>query len=281
MTYLVTSAEEEYGQRVAKTLLESVDASELILLVWGDGHLEFPGAQVRHADFDDEASMLAGFDGADRVLLLSTHPPEDSERLRQHLLAIDAASKCGTQYFAYTSVTRADATTLDPAPVHAATEVALKDSGMDYCFLRKNFHIDNELRWIRRSIEGEPLRTAAGEGRVSWASLIDYADASAAALLGKGDRAIYELGGAPRSYAELAKVIGEVKGIEVQLEQLDEQGYENYLLSIGTAPGSARRLADMQTSIAIGDLEVQNDDFELLLGHPPESIEEALARLLA
>ena len=280
MTYLVTSAEEEYGQRVAKTLLDSVDASELILLVWGDGDLECPGAQVRHADFDDESSMLAGFAGADRVLLLSTHPPQDEERLRQHLLAIDAAHKSGTQFFAYTSVTRADATTLDPAPVHAATEAALKESGMEYCLLRKNFHIDNELRWIKRSLEGEPLRTAAGEGRVSWASLIDYADASAAALLGRGDQSVYELGGAPRSYQELASAISDIGGKQVELDHLDEKGYEDYLLSIGIAAGSARRLADMQTSIAIGDLEVHGADLEVLLGRAPESIEEALGRLL-
>jgi NAD(P)H dehydrogenase (quinone) len=280
MTYLVTSAEEEYGQRVTKSLLESVDASELILLVWGDGILNVPGVQVRHADFDNEMSMLAGFEGADRVLLLSTHPPQDEERLRQHLLAIEAAEKSGTQFFAYTSVTRADATTLDPAPVHAATESALKGSGMDYCVLRKNFHIDNEMRWIKRSLEGEPLRTAAGMGRVSWASLIDYADASAAALLGQIDRTVYELGGPPRTYEELARAISSVSGKVVELEQLNEQGYEEYLLSIGIAPASARRLADMQTSIAVGDLEVVGNDLETLLGHAPESIEHALGRLL-
>jgi NAD(P)H dehydrogenase (quinone) len=281
VTYLVSAADEEYGQRVTKTLLESVDPSELILLVWGSAELECPGAHVRHADFDDEASMLAGFEGADRVLLSSTHPPTDEERLRQHLIAIDIATKSGTQYFAYTSVTRADNTTLDPAPVHAETEVALRESGMEYCLLRKNFHIDNELRFIKRAIAGEPLRTASGEGRVSWASLNDYADASAAALLRTDLKPIYELGGAPRSYAELAAAVGGVVGKEIPLEQMNEAAYEQWLLSIGTAPSGARRLADMQTSIAVGDLAVENEDFQELLGHDPETIEEALARLLA
>jgi NAD(P)H dehydrogenase (quinone) len=277
----VTSAEEEFGRRVARTLMKSVDASELILLVWGDGELECPGAQVRHADFDDQASLLAGFEGADRVLLLSTHPPQDAERLRQHLLAVEAAAKAGSQFFAYTSVTRADATSLDPAPVHAATEVAIKDSGMSYCMLRKNFHTDNEMRWIKRCLAGEPLRTAAGRGRVSWASLNDYADAAAAALLGVGDKPLYELGGSPRTYEDLAGVVGDIAGIDVDVEQFDEHGYEQYLLGIGIAPASARRLADMQTSIAVGDLEVDNTDFEALLGTAPETLEETLARLLA
>ncbi len=281
MTYLVTAADEEFGRRVTKTLLASVDPTELILLVSSDGDLDVPGAQVRLASFDDEESLRAGFEGADRALLLSTHPPTDEERLRQHLFAIEAAKKAGTQFFAYTSVTRADATSLDPAPVHAATEVAIRESGMEYCMLRKNFHTDNEMRWIKRAIDGEALRTASGSGRVSWASLIDYADAAAAALLGVGDQPIYELGGPPRSYEELAQAISDVAHVEVELEQLDEPGYEQYLLDIGIAPGSARRLADMQTSIAIGDLEVDNRDFQALLGHDPETLEETLTRLLA
>jgi NAD(P)H dehydrogenase (quinone) len=71
---LVTGASGRLGRRVVELLLER-NAGPIIATTRTPeklGDLQELGVDVRAADFEDEASLVAAFKGADRALLIST-----------------------------------------------------------------------------------------------------------------------------------------------------------------------------------------------------------------
>jgi NAD(P)H dehydrogenase (quinone) len=65
------------------------------------------GVQVRRADFEDPASLVAAFSGAQRLLLISTDAVDrPGRRLAQHQAAVAAAVQAGVQHMVYTSMPR-------------------------------------------------------------------------------------------------------------------------------------------------------------------------------
>ncbi len=115
---------------------------------------------VRRA-FDDPASLRA-FAGADRLLLVSGS--EVGQRARQHAAAITAAQEAGVGLLAYTSIARADTSTLLLAEEHRATEQLLAQSGLPHVLLRNSWYIENYTCSCRptSSTASPARRTAAG-----------------------------------------------------------------------------------------------------------------------
>jgi NAD(P)H dehydrogenase (quinone) len=101
---IVTGASGQFGSAAARLLLEQVPAEDLVLLSRTPENLaEFAaaGAQVRRADFDDPASLLAAMEGGERMLLIST--VRVGSRVEQHTNAVEAAKARGVKHVVYTS----------------------------------------------------------------------------------------------------------------------------------------------------------------------------------
>ncbi|SFE66033.1 hypothetical protein SAMN05428981_107136 [Bacillus sp. OV194] len=65
---------------------------------------------------------------------------------------------------------------------------------------------------------------------------------------------------------ELASAVGTVLGKEVSVQQVDDTAYADIMM-----------LVDIQKGIRDGELEVESNDFEKLLGRPLTPINEALS----
>ena len=141
------------------------------------------GVDVRRADFADPSSLDTAFDGADKVLLVST--TDVGQRAIQHGNAIVAAAAAGVRLIAYTSIPYADTSSLVLAQEHLATERLLADSGVPFVLLRNGWYIENYTHQIDLYAE-HGIAGAAGAGRVSAATRADYAEAAAAVLTTEG-----------------------------------------------------------------------------------------------
>jgi len=133
--------------------------------------LKLAGATPVHVDFDEPASLEAGFAGVERLLIISTDAIDASgTRQRQHLAAVAAAARAGVAHVVYTSM---PAPTADHpiffAPDHLATEEAIKASGMGYTILRNNWYFENLALSIPSALAHGAHLTAAGEGRTPMA----------------------------------------------------------------------------------------------------------------
>ncbi len=191
-TLLVTGASGQMGRRVIQLLLEK-GAKHIIGTTRTPEKLaDFAsqGVIVRQADFEDPASLPAAFEGADRLLLISTDTFEN--RLSKQRNAVQAAAEAGVQHIVYTSIVRPDydAPTIANAS-HWGTEQAMAVSGMGWTALRNNIYTDAQVGTLSRALQSGQLVKAAGDGRMAYVTREDCAQAAAAALTANSERQAY------------------------------------------------------------------------------------------
>jgi len=279
MSIVVTGATGHLGRLAVEALLNGgIPAGQLVATgrrTEALADLAERGVVVRRADFDDPESLREAFAGAERLLLVSGS--EVGQRARQHANAIEAAKAAGVRFIAYTSITRADTSTLLLAEEHRATEQLLADSGIPHALLRNSWYLENYTGQLPVYLE-HGIAGAAGVGRVSAATRADYAAAAAAVVAGEGhEGAVYELGGAPFTMAELADVVSAATGEEVGYTDLPVEQYKAVLVGAGLPQPVAAVYADGDRGVADGELLVQGDDLEKLLGRTPTTLAEAVA----
>jgi len=287
MKILVTGATGKLGLRVVDSLLKIIPASQLAISVRNpEKASEFldSGVEVRYGDFDKPETLESAFSGIDRLLIISTSEVElggDEIRIRQHANAVTAAQHAQVKFIAYTSVTNASESKLYLAPAHRETEEAILKTGIPYSFLRNNWYLENEIGSIQGVMAGAPWITSAGIRKVGWALQKDYAEAAATVLTGKGhDNTVYELSGKLMTQKELASALGTVLGKEVPVEQVDDATYANIMKGVKIPEQYISILVNMQKSIREGELEVESNDLEKLLGRPTTPISEALSQIV-
>ncbi|QGA21549.1 hypothetical protein EYB26_009260 [Talaromyces marneffei] len=95
------------GGSIVKHLSSLIPASSLILVARRPDTLaEYSrqGAVVRHADYDEDASLNRAFDGVGVLFLISYASCEHEHRSRAHRKAIDAALHSGVKHIFYSSL---------------------------------------------------------------------------------------------------------------------------------------------------------------------------------
>ncbi|MDQ8733935.1 SDR family oxidoreductase [Paenibacillus sp. LHD-38] len=283
MKILVTGVTGKLGSIVIETLLETVPADNLAVSVRNPEKAESlraRGVDVRHGDFDQPETLDKAFAGIDRLLIVSTDGDNET-RIRQHTAAITAAQRANVGFIAYTSLGNASENPIFLAPVHRATEEAIKNTGIPYSFLRNNWYLENEISSIQAVLGGAPWLTSAGSGKVGWATRRDYAQAAAAVLAGEGhENSVYELSGKPATQEELASILSGVLGREVPVQQVDDATYASIMSSAGVPEPVIPILVGIQSAIREGALEVESNDFQTLLGRPATPIEEGLRQIV-
>ncbi len=283
MKYLITGATGKLGSKIVNVLLESVPASEVAVSVRNPEKasvLKEKGVDVRHGDFDDPETLDAAFRDVERLLIISADGDNDT-RIRQHANAVEAAERAGVTFIAYTSLADAQQSQNLMAPPHVETEGAIERTGIPHAFLRNNWYLENELGSIQGVLAGAPWVTAARDGKVGWALQHDYAEAAANVLMADDfEQDVFELSGPLHTQAELVEALGEVLGREVELQEVSADAYANVMRGAGVPEEVIPLVVGIQESIRNGSLEVESNDFELLLGRPVTPLKEALKQLI-
>jgi NAD(P)H dehydrogenase (quinone) len=282
---LVTGASGHLGQRVLHHLVNTLDvpASRIIATTRKPATLAdwaARGVTVRATDFDDQASLVAAFQGAARLLLISTDAM--GRRVAQHQAAIDAAVTAGVGHVIYTSMPRADSSLVLFAPDHASTEAALAASSLpNWAVLRNNWYFENLFLGLPSAIASGKWFTATGTGRTADISRDDIARAAAAALAGAGGgrpKATYTITGAKaRSVPETAALVSEAVGKPIEVIQVTVEDLVKGMLAHGVPEPMARIVASFDASTAAGQLGDVTGDFKALTGVDPRPFEEWLA----
>ena len=145
---VVTGASGQLGGLVVEGLLKKLPAADIGAAVRRPETAEAlrrRGVVVREADYNRPDTLETTFAGADKVLLISGN--EVGQRVPQHQAVVDAAKQAGVGLLAYTSLLRADSSTLALAPEHKATEAYLRGSGVPFVMLRPREPITPRPPW--------------------------------------------------------------------------------------------------------------------------------------
>ena len=273
MTIAITGASGQLGRLVADQLLTTVDPAEIVLLTRDPAKLADyaeRGADVRAADFSKPDELVDAFAGVERVLLISTDAV--GARVEGHLAAIDAAVKAGVRHMAYTSVSGPTAD--NPAGVvadHAATEDALRESGLAWTMLRNNLYADMQVDSVAQAAATGQLVTNTGDGGAAYVTRADCAAVAAGVLTGEGHEGkAYDVTG-PHAYtaADLAELATQKSGKPVEVVQVDDEAYTAGLVSAGLPDFIAPLLTSFGTATRLGKLATVTDVVEQVGGRKP------------
>ncbi len=281
MTVAVTGASGQLGRLVVENLLE---AGERPVAIVRDpakvADLAERGAVIRQASYDDPAALDAALAGVDRVLLISGN--EFGARVAQHANVLRAAERAGVELLAYTSIPAAQDNRMILAGEHRGTEEVLATATVPTVLLRNSWYWENYAAGAAHAVETGVLAGASADGKVSGAPRADYAAAAAAVLTTDGHAGrVYELGGDEAlTGADIAAVLAEVTGQPVRYENLTEADYAAVLGEAGLPEPVAAALADADSGIAEGLLEVRTGDLAKLIGRPVTSPAEAFRAIL-
>ncbi|MEP6479787.1 MAG: SDR family oxidoreductase [Rhodoglobus sp.] len=285
MTIVVTGATGHLGKLIVEALLrDGTPAADITAAgrnVEKLADLSAQGVKVARIDYTDPDSLLAAFDGADTLMLVSSS--EVGKRAPQHIAAIDAAKKAGVKRIVYTSAPGATTSALVLAPEHKATEEHLVASGVPFTILRNGWYTENYVQAAKSAAESGVLAASVGDGRVSSASRADFADAAASVLTGEGhDGQVYELSGDTAwDWHEFAATVSDISGREVVYQALSPEEHFAALQGAGLDEGTSGFVVALDGNIRDGLLGGTSGDLSRLTGRPTTPLAEGLRTALA
>lgn len=284
MSIVITGASGQLGGLTVEALLaRGVPAADIVATGRDIATLKGladRGVVVRRADFAEPDGLAAAFEGADRLLLISTTTVD--ERVANHRRAIDAAVAAGVSLVAYTSMSHADSATTILAGTHRATEDYLREHAVPSVMLRNSWYLENYTAQLPQILGNGAVVGAAGQGRISAASRADYADAAAVVLTTEGHAGeVYELGGDEAfTLAELAATISAVSGKRITYTDLPADELAQVLTRAGLPAELAHVLVDADLGMSRGELFTASGDLRRLIGRPTTPPADAIADAL-
>ena len=285
-TLLVTGASGQLGRAVINHLLEAQKvAPASIIATTRDpenlADLAARGVIVRAADFNDKASLEKAFDGADRVLIISTGDLDlkTGRRLKQHETAVAAAKAAGVSHLLYTSMPNPE----PGSPVlfagdHYGTEEAIKASGIAYTIFRNGWYQENLFMSLPHAIASGKWYTSAADGRIAHGARDDMAAAIAAGLAsGSKESHIYTLTG-PQAYTtnEIAALVSEVTGKPLEVIQLPDEALTEGVKAAGVPEDFARIIVSFDANTRAGRIAEVTDAVEKLSGRKSRTLKQFL-----
>ncbi|MER6952227.1 NAD(P)H-binding protein [Nonomuraea sp. NPDC000554] len=242
---VISAASGAFGRLVIDNLRTRGD----VVAVVRDPERAPEGVPVRRGDYDDPASLRVAFEGAGRLLLISSPELDSARRIGQHLAAVAAAKDVGVGAIVFTSFLGADTAATGMTEAYLATERAILDSGLPYTLLRHPFYSD---AFVPQVSDGAITSSTGGRG-LNTAFRSDLAVAAANVLTGEGHLGqAYDFTGPLWSYPEVATALG------VTYRELPDAD-----------PGP---MSWISAQVRAGALERQTPDLERVLGRPAETV---------
>jgi NAD(P)H dehydrogenase (quinone) len=295
MTIIISGASGDLGQRVTKSLLETVPAAEIILLTRNPEALEetaAKGVQIRQADFDDTDTLSDAMQGGTVLLMISTL--SIGRRVEQHNNAINAAKSAGVSHIVYTSSIGIQPHTPSiSGQEHYATEQLIRASGLTFTILRNSWYAEViPVFLLKPAIETGAMVMSTDNGCVAPVARQDCANAAAAVLANPDKHAgsVYEITG-PALYnlAEIAALSSAVSGKSIKFVNVshdekqaifDSLGvnkkYEEGMMSESNNAWASDEMVSYEMAIKQHYFSICSHHVHLITGKPGTSFKQVL-----
>ena len=178
---LVTGATGQIGSKITEGLIQS--KADVRVFVRDEnrlGDLKNENIQVAEGTFEDMESLEKALEGVDRLMLIGRDNPD---QVQQHLNVIQTAKRQGVKHIVKLSAFGADKN----SPValmrdHAEIEDAIKDSGMEWTFIRPHLYMQNLLRFGDSVAENYTFLAPMAHDAYSLVDIRDVAEVAATIL---------------------------------------------------------------------------------------------------
>ncbi|MDQ1024575.1 NAD(P)H dehydrogenase (quinone) [Streptomyces umbrinus] len=278
---IVTGATGQLGGQTVERLLTRVPAGQVGVSVRDPQKAQTfadQGIRVRQGSFTDAASLAHAFEGASQVLIVSVDKMGE-EAVRQHRAAIDGAVAAGARRILYTSHMGAGASShFQPCRDHAATEDALRASGVPFTSLRNGFYAASAVRFLGHAMRSGEVALPA-DGPVSWTAHADLADAAAVILADEGrfDGPTPPLTAAQAlTFDDIATIATDVTGRTVKRSTAPDDRFRQQLVGRGVPVEAADQLLGIFAASRAGEFAAVDPTLAALLGREPVTLSTVL-----
>jgi uncharacterized protein YbjT (DUF2867 family) len=194
--------------------------------------LRGPKIEVVAGDLAKPDSLAAALKGIERVFLLSSPAPNQTE-LETNL--VNAAKAAGVRHIVKFSAMTADPKAVSRFPrSHGQIEEQIRKSGLSWTFLRPTFFMQNLLGFadmVRQGVIYQP----AGKSKAAFVDTRDIAAVAVAALTEPGHEGkAYEISGPQLlSYDDIAAIFFKVVGNPVKYQDIPPAAAKQAMLAMG------------------------------------------------
>lgn len=273
MAIVITGATGQLGSLVVENLLRKVPANEIVAvardLEKAQSQFADTGIEVRFGDYDEPYSLKGAFEGASKLLFVSSSDLDDMHRVVQHANVMKAARDAAAEHVIYTSYAFAEDSRLPLANVHLTTEYAIRTSNIPYTFVRNSLYSEVFINaGLIPSIEKGELVTNTGSGRLNTVNREDIAKGIAEVLTGEGhENKIYNFTSSNTwDFNELAAAISNVTGKDVSHQAVTLEKQLEHYREEGLPEGAALFTASLYQAIAEGETGKPSTDLKQLIG---------------
>lgn len=283
---LVTGATGHYGKAAIDFLLKKgISANNITALVRDESKaedLKNKGINLKVGDYDNYNSLVEAFENVDKLLLVSS--TDISKREKQHQNAINTAKEAGVKHMVYTSFARKNETETSPlallAKSHIETEKNIKAAGIPYTILDNNLYFDTIPMFAGEKVLETGIFFPAGDGKAAFALRNDMAEAAANILTSEGhENRTYSFSNTENvSFQQIADILGELKGKDIQYISPDVKTYKDTLSKAGVPVEYAELFTGFGEAIQQGEFTSENTDLSKILGRKPLSLKEFLTQ---
>ncbi|MGO4290914.1 SDR family oxidoreductase [Chitinophaga sp. RAB17] len=240
-----------------------------------------PGAEAVIGDFNNPDSVASALQGIEKAFLL-TNSSEQAEKLQSDF--VDVARHAGVQHIVKLSQLHA----APQSPVrflryHAAVEQKIRESGIDYTFLRPNLFMQGLLGFRDPIIQQGKFFATAGEAPISLVDIRDIAEIAATALSTPGHAGkIYDITG-PESltHQELATKLSIALGRTITYVNVSPDQLLQALLQAGFPLWQAEGLIEDYAHYARGEAAAISPAVQQLTGHAPRNFDHFIQEYAA
>ncbi|OYQ30936.1 oxidoreductase [Pseudomonas mandelii] len=279
---LVTGATGRLGNAVLRSLVQKIPASDVLAMardIEKAEPLSALGIEVRYGDYTDYDSLVAAFEGVEKIYLVSA--VAFSDRLAQHKNVIDAAGRAGVRHVVYTSIQRIND---ELAPIEGvtesdiATERLLEKSGLTYTIVQHPLYANDLPFLIGADAAKEGFSAPTGQGRASFATYAELAEAGAALLTQTGyeNRTCLLNAGQTWSFQDIADELARLSGKPIDYQPISTQAFIAAREADGWPASVAKFLSGWGNAIDKGAFDQSSPALEKLLGRKPKDLEGIL-----
>ncbi|MCH4023946.1 MAG: NAD(P)H-binding protein [Acetobacter sp.] len=274
----VSGASGQLGSAVVQALAETVATENLVAISrTPKTDLTYAG---RLGDYDQSETLVAAYQGLDRLLLIPGADLRPGIRSRQMLAAVDAAAQAqvGHVFLLSATGTQREGESAVGAAYWHSEQALIKSAIPAWTILRMSYFSETLVEEVRMSLTAGGL-AALEDSRVSFVSRGDVAKAAAAALTSEGhEGAIYQLTGPETLRGKaVCRLVAQHIQRPFALNVMPADVLRAGLLKTGLPEVVADAVVSMKTRQARGAYDIVSGDIVRLTGGTPCSLAEILA----
>ncbi|KAF2017467.1 NAD(P)-binding protein [Aaosphaeria arxii CBS 175.79] len=307
--FALTSATGKLGSAVLNAILDNalISPEELVICTSSDPqdqrlkYLRNKNITIRHANFDDAASLEKGYAGCDKLFLVSTprismdfnDAPLWKGREAHHRVAIDAARKVGVKHIYYTSLAFGNPSKSSVMKAHIRTEAYLRElTDVKWTVIREGLYHESWPLYFGyyHALKDDERKeiVVAGDGPISWTSIRDMAFGTAKILAAPSQewsgRTVYLSQNKTWSLQDIAGIVSKIRNKDVKLKVVSKEEYQRYYVEERQLEkASVEWWSATYDALPDGECDIKDSTLEDILrqvGKTPDPLEETIKKSL-